>query len=70
MRQSFLRGFDDDLPFTLVDVELVEQADLRIIGRLLDGVDPQLRVGTAVHLAFEDLAPGISVPAFALGEIG
>ena len=35
MRQSFLQGFD--VPFVLVDVELVEQADLRLIGRLLDG---------------------------------
>ena len=39
MRQSFLPGFDDDLPFVLVDVELEEQADLRMIGRLLDGPD-------------------------------
>ena len=29
VRQSFLPGFDDDLPFVLVDVELDEQADLR-----------------------------------------
>jgi len=66
VRQSFLPGFDDDLPFVLVDVELDVQAELRMIGRLLDGVDVPLQVGDVVDVAFEDLAPGVSVPAFAL----
>ena len=30
------------IPFVLVDVELAEQADLRLIGRLLDGVEAEL----------------------------
>lgn len=71
MRQSFLPGFGDDVPFVLVDVELAEQAELRLIGRLLDGVtvlaeDGPLRIGTRVEVAFEDIADGISVPAFRL----
>lgn len=66
VRQAFLPGFDDDLPFVLVDVELVEQADLRLIGRLLDGVDADLHIGDPVAVAFEDLAPGVAVPAFEL----
>ena len=65
-RQAFLPGFGDDLPFVLVDVELVEQKDLRMIGRLLDGVDADLHIGAAVILGFEDLAPGVAVPAFEL----
>ena len=66
VRQSFLPGFDQDLPFVLVDVELVEQPDLRIIGRLLDGPGAAIEVGAGVEVAFEDLAPDISVPAFTL----
>jgi len=66
MHQSFVPGFDDLVPFVLVDVELDEQADLRTIGRLLDGPDAPLAIGARVVAAFEDLAPGISVPAFAL----
>jgi hypothetical protein len=66
MHQSFVPGFDDLVPFVLVDVELEDQADLRTIGRLLDGPDAPLAIGTRVVVAFEDLAPGISVPAFAL----
>jgi uncharacterized OB-fold protein len=66
MHQSFLPGFDADLPFVLVDVELDDQADLRTIGRLVDGPDAPLAIGARVHVAFEDLAPGISIPAFEL----
>lgn len=65
VRQAFLPGFADDLPFVLVDVELVEQAELRLIGRLLDGVVP-LRINAPVVVGFEDLAPGVAIPAFEL----
>jgi uncharacterized OB-fold protein len=66
MRQSALPGFDADLPFVLVDVELAEQPELRLIGRLLDGVDAPLHLGAGVHVAFEDTADGVAVPAFLL----
>jgi uncharacterized OB-fold protein len=68
IRQSFLPGFEDDLPFVLVDVELDEQADLRMVARLLDGVDAPVHLGARVVVAFEDLQPGSSVPAFVLDE--
>lgn len=73
MRQSFLPGFEDDVPFVLVDVELAEQSELRLIGRLLDGVtvlaeDGPLRIGAPVEVAFEDVADGVSVPAFTLSD--
>jgi uncharacterized protein len=71
IRQSFLPGFDADLPFMLVDVELAEQPELRMIGRLLDGPDAPVRAGAAVRVAFEDLAASggadaIAIPAFTL----
>jgi hypothetical protein len=40
--------------------------DLRLIGRLLDGVDAQLRIGVGVRVAFEDLTDDIAVRAFEL----
>ena len=64
IRQSFLPGFD--VPFILVDVELAEQADLRVIGRLVDGVDAEPALGAPVRVVFEDLTAGIAVPAFEL----
>jgi uncharacterized OB-fold protein len=66
VRQSFLPGFEDDLPFVLVDVELDLQPELRLIGRLIDGPDAPLALGAAVRVAFEDVAPGVAIPAFAL----
>ena len=64
VRQSFLAGFDT--PFVLVDVELSAQPDLRLIGRLVDGPAAPLGLGAPVRVTFEDVAPGIAVPAFAL----
>jgi uncharacterized OB-fold protein len=66
MHQSFLPGFEEDVPFLLVDVELVEQPDLRIIGRLMDGPDAKLQIGDSVQVTFEDLGSDRAVPAFAL----
>ena len=66
MHQSFLPGFDDDVPFVLVDVELDEQEELRMIGRLLDGPDANFHLGDRVRGAFEDIAPGVAIPAFEL----
>jgi uncharacterized OB-fold protein len=64
VRQSFLAGFT--VPFLLVDVQLVEQPDLRLIGRLIDGPDAALALGDAVRVTFEDVSPDVSVPAFIL----
>ena len=68
VRQALLPGFAKDVPYLLVDVELDEQKELRITGRLLDGPKTALHVGAAVQVAFEDIAPGVSVPAFALAR--
>lgn len=76
VRQSFLPGFDDDVPFVLVDVEMnvapVPEAglasDIRMIGRLLDGVDVEFDIGSPVTVVFERLADDVAVPAFALAE--
>jgi uncharacterized OB-fold protein len=64
VRESFLPGFD--VPFVLVDVAMDEDDGVRLIGRLLDGPDAPLARGERVLVAFEDLAPGVAVPAFIL----
>lgn len=64
VRRSFLPGFDDDLPFVLVDVALDGADDVRLIGRLLDGPDAPLRVGDRVAVDFEHLGAEVAVPAF------
>jgi hypothetical protein len=69
MRQSFLPGFDSQVPFVLVDVELTDHPEVRLIGRLLDGVDVPLRLGAGVRVVFDDLAPGVAVPAVTLEDL-
>ena len=65
IRQAFLPGFD--VPFILVDVELAEQADLRVDRPASSTVStPNLRLGAPVRVAFEDLTAEIAVPAFEL----
>jgi hypothetical protein len=66
IRDSFLPGFGDAVPFVLVDVELDVQPDLRLIGRLVDGLDAEVQLGARVTAVFDDLVPGVAVPAFAL----
>jgi len=66
VRQAFLPGFE--VPFVLVDVELTEAPDVRLIGRLTDGPDAPLRLAEKVEAVFEDLTPEISVPAFRLAD--
>jgi uncharacterized protein len=68
VRQSFLPGFDDDVPFVLVDVELTADPRVRLIGRLLDGAGAPTAVGAAVVATFEDLGDGVLVPAFELAR--
>jgi len=64
--QSFLPGFEEDIPFMLVDVELAGADGVRLVGRLVDGPGAPVRLAAPVRIAFEDLAPGTSVPAFTL----
>ena len=66
IRRSFLQGFE--LPFVLVDVELNEHPQVRIVGRLLDGADAPLKLGAPVKVVFENIAPDIAVPAFQLEQ--
>jgi uncharacterized protein len=66
VRRSFLAGFN--VPFVLVDVQLDDQPHVRMIGRLLDGIEAPICIGARVVVAFEDLSPVLAVPAFTLAD--
>ena len=68
VRDAFLPGFADDVPYLLVDVELDAQPDLRMIGRLVDGPDTALALGARVAVTFDALADDVKVPAFVLTD--
>jgi len=64
VRDAFLPGFAADVPYVLVDVELDVQVGLRMIGRLVDGVDAPLAIGDRVAVTFDRLTDDVQVPAF------
>jgi uncharacterized OB-fold protein len=66
IRQSFLPGFDDVVPFVLADVAIAGDDDVRLVGRLLDGPDTPIHVGDEVRVVFEAIGDDVAVPAFAL----
>jgi uncharacterized OB-fold protein len=69
VRQPFLPGFDDLVPDVLVDVELDDAPDVRLIGRFVDGVDAlPLPLGSPVTVVYEVLADGSAIPAFTRAE--
>lgn len=64
IHRSFLQGFET--PYILADVELVDHPEVRIVARLLDCVEAELRIGLPVTVAFEQLREDVAVPAFRL----
>ncbi|WP_067901861.1 Zn-ribbon domain-containing OB-fold protein [Nocardia vaccinii] len=66
VHRATLTGFAAEVPYLLVDVELAEQRNLRMLGRLLDGPNSVVHQGDSVHVAFEDIAADVAVPAFVL----
>ena len=48
--------------FSLQGVE--EQAGLKMIVQLIDGMSAELAIGAPVEVVFEDVADGMSVPHF------
>jgi len=68
VRDAFLSGFSDELPYLLVDVELDVEPGLRMIGRLVNGVEARLRFGDRVVVTFDVIGEGIAVPSFRLGS--
>jgi uncharacterized protein len=62
MRDAFLPGFRPDVPYVVVEVELEEQAGLRMIVQLVDATAADLVIGAPVEVVFDDVAEGIAVP--------
>jgi uncharacterized OB-fold protein len=64
VRDAFLPGFADEVPYVIGDIELVEQPGLRMITQLVGLTAGELKVGLPVTVRFQDLAEGLSVPQF------
>jgi len=64
-RQAAVSGYLDSLPYTVVIIELDEQAGLRLPGRLINIAPEDVHCGMRVEAMFEPLAGGeFTVPVF------
>lgn len=66
MRQAFLPGFRGDVPYVVAEIELDDQADLRMIAQVVGARDTDMAIGVPVEVVFEDVADGVAVPHVAL----
>lgn len=62
MRDAFLPGFAEDLPYVVGVVEFPEQEGLRIVAKVLDGPDAPLKLGAPVDVVYEDVTPEVTLP--------
>lgn len=70
MRDAFLPGFREDIPWIIGEAELDEAPGVRLLGRMVERSDVQLHIDDPVTVIFEDVAPGVSVPRFRLASGG
>jgi uncharacterized protein len=57
-------GFEKEMPYVVVLVELEEQEGLRVVGNLRDCPRDQVRVGMPVEVLFEDVTSEVTLPQF------
>ena len=55
-------GFDDDLPYAVVVVELAEQAGLITVGNLRECAPDQIRIGMPIEVVFEAVTDEVTLP--------
>ncbi|HEY3942369.1 MAG TPA: Zn-ribbon domain-containing OB-fold protein [Acidimicrobiales bacterium] len=62
--QPFDRYYVSKVPYVLAVVELAEEKGLKLVTDIV-GVEPDdVKVGMAVEVTFEEVAPGVTLPLF------
>jgi uncharacterized OB-fold protein len=59
-------GFENDVPYACLLIELVEQPELLIAGNLVGATPYQARIGRPVRVVFRQESDGFTLPAFEL----
>ena len=62
MRDAFLPGFRDDVPWVIGEAELDGTDGVRLVARMAEGPDVPFAIDAAVEVGFEDVAPGVALP--------
>lgn len=56
--------FEDKVPYVLVVVELEEQQGLKLLSRMTDCAEDEVRIGMQVEVSFVDEGEGVVLPLF------
>lgn len=64
--QPFHPYYVDKVPYNLIIVALEEDQDVRITSSLIDFPSDDIRIGMAVEVTFQEVAPGLTLPLFKL----
>jgi uncharacterized OB-fold protein len=67
MHQRGVPGFDEQIPYAVVLIELAEQPGLLAVGQVVDCAPEELRVGMPVNVCFEERGD-IVVPQWRRGR--
>jgi uncharacterized OB-fold protein len=59
-------GFEDDVPYAFLLVELAEQEELLVAGNLVDAAPYEGRIGRPVEIVFRKEEDGFTLPSFRL----
>ena len=62
MHERFVRGVNP--PLAIGQIELEEQAGLRLVTNILGCAPEAVRIGMPVEAVFEEIAPGVRLPQF------
>jgi uncharacterized protein len=63
--KAFHPFFVSRLPFVVASVELDEQPGLRLVSNVVGVPHEEVRIGMALQVQFEQLAPDFAIPVFA-----
>jgi uncharacterized OB-fold protein len=64
VEQAFGAYYATQVPYVYATVELVEQADLRLVTNIVDVPFDQLRAGMDLEVTFHDLSAELTLPRF------
>ncbi len=60
--QSYFRSYDDDIPYNVAEVELVEGP--RLLTNLVGIASDQIKAGMAVEIVFDDVTDEVTLAKF------
>lgn len=60
--RAMLPGFEDDVPYPVVVVELEDAPGVRFLGNVVDARPEDLRIDMPMQAVFREVSPGITLP--------